>query len=104
MDEVEQDDFVFQMENLFRTIYMNQIYNKFLKKYPKMNKLSIPWYLMKTTMAFLFFSGSKTYITWKYHTKFLFIMDLSWGVHTGEMHTWKPISGSCKFLAQFYMR
>jgi hypothetical protein len=42
MDEVEQDDFVFQMENLFRTIYMNQIYNKFLMKYPKMNKLSIP--------------------------------------------------------------
>jgi hypothetical protein len=41
MDEVEQEDFVFQMENLFRTIYMNQIY-KFLKKYPKMNKLSIP--------------------------------------------------------------
>lgn len=34
MDEIEQDDFVFQMENLFRTIYTNQIYNKFLKKYP----------------------------------------------------------------------
>jgi hypothetical protein len=36
MDEIEQDDFVFQMENLFRTIYMNQIlvYSKFLKKYP----------------------------------------------------------------------
>ena len=34
MDEIEQDDFVFQMENHFRTIYMNQIYNKFLMKYP----------------------------------------------------------------------
>jgi hypothetical protein len=36
MDEIGQGDFVFQMENLFRTIYMNQIhvYNKFLKKYP----------------------------------------------------------------------
>ena len=34
MYEIEQDDFVFQMENNFRTIYMNQIYNKFLMKYP----------------------------------------------------------------------
>lgn len=34
MDEIEQDEFVSQMENLFRTIYTNQICNKILKKYP----------------------------------------------------------------------